>query len=186
MEADQESKAASANIERLVTQMPASLAEREAKFSSQLIRAKLNPAKKLERLYSFMNELYSHILKYTPCRKGCNACCHYKVSVSDIEIAHIEAHTKKRRNKKFLPKSEFHGTPCPFLHQGSCSIYEARPLVCRRHVTLTSTSYWCDPKVSFDKSFPMIQISSVDEAFEHIRKTSNSVETYDIRQVFGD
>jgi len=32
-------------------------------------------------------------------------------------------------------------TPCPFLEEESCSIYEARPLQCREHLVLTPAEY---------------------------------------------
>ena len=34
-------------------------------------------------------------------------------------------------------------TPCPFLQQGECSIYEHRPLTCRMHMNFDRDNYWC-------------------------------------------
>jgi uncharacterized protein len=34
-------------------------------------------------------------------------------------------------------------TPCHFLKDGSCSIYEFRPLNCRIHMNFDVDNYWC-------------------------------------------
>lgn len=185
MDLAKEKSVAKENFDRLVGNIPSRLAEKEDRFAAQLKRAKTKPVKKLETLYSFMNQLYAHVSKYTPCKKGCSDCCYYSVTVSEVEISHIEKNTNTKRNKAFLPKANFHGSACPFLRQGGCSIYEFRPFVCRRHVTLTSTNTWCSPDVSNDEEFHLLSFSSVDEAFDQIRKESGSFEVFDIRQVFG-
>ncbi|WP_075107898.1 YkgJ family cysteine cluster protein [Neptuniibacter marinus] len=131
-----------------------------------------------------MNELYEYASRYTPCKKGCSDCCHYAVTVSEVEIAFIEKFTRVKRQKTFSSKADFHGTPCPFLKNGSCSIYDVRPFVCRRHVTLTSTNTWCNPNISNNETFPLLRFTSLDEAFDDIRRESKSFEFYDIRQVF--
>ncbi|THK41323.1 YkgJ family cysteine cluster protein [Methylophaga sp. SB9B] len=185
MHLDEERRSAQDNLDRLTENIPSRLSEREDRFADKIEQSKTNPSKKLESLYLFMNELYGYASKYTPCKKGCSDCCHYSVTVSEVEIAHIEKYAKKKRRKEFLPKEDFHGSPCPFLKEGNCSIYEARPFVCRRHVVFTKTNTWCNPKISKDETFPLLRFSSINEAFDHIRQVSESFELYDIRQVFS-
>ena len=38
-------------------------------------------------------------------------------------------------------------------------------MVCRQHVALTNTAYWCDPVRSGEITLPMAQLSKVQEAF---------------------
>jgi len=147
--------------------------------------AKVSALKKLEMLYGLMNELGKAVQPYTPCQKGCNACCHYPVSVTSVEIRYIEKHSRRRRGKRCGEPRDFMGSPCPFLENGACAIYAARPFVCRRHHALTPTAYWCAPDRSTEHEFPMIRFTGVDAAFDHIVTTSKSLEHYDIRQVFN-
>jgi uncharacterized protein len=186
MNVDDERLEAQSNFDRLVRDIPCRLSDKEEKLPDRLGRSKLKPIKKLETLYSFMNDLYEFSSTYTPCKKGCSDCCYYPITVSEVEIAFIEKTTKKKRNKAFLPAADYHGSPCPFLEQGSCSIYKSRPFVCRRHVVLTKTNTWCAPEVSNDETFPLLSFSGVNDAFDSIRKESGSLKVFDIRQVFGN
>lgn len=184
MELEEAKLSAKRNFDRLVSDIPKHLSDREDGFFNQIEKAKTSPKKKLESLYSFMNELYQFASHFTPCKKGCNSCCYYTVTVSEIEIAYIEKHANKKRAKPFGPKRDYHGTPCPFLVNGGCSIYESRPFVCRRHIALTANSHWCDPVRSNDETFSLLEFSNINKAYDFIRRESGSYETYDIRQVF--
>jgi Fe-S-cluster containining protein len=84
------------------------------------------------------------------CRAGCSHCCHQAVGVSAPEVFAIYAELSKTRAPRELEvvierirraDDETRGMssserwspehPCPFLENGSCSIYEVRPLACR-------------------------------------------------------
>jgi Fe-S-cluster containining protein len=84
------------------------------------------------------------------CRAGCDHCCYQAVGVTAPEALAIFDHLKGTRSSGELARvaakiSERHATtrdlsshdrfspdhPCPFLEEGECSIYEARPLACR-------------------------------------------------------
>ena len=84
------------------------------------------------------------------CRKGCDSCCHRVVTASVPEVfaasdfvrgkfneAQLEAFRERCRaleeaNEGFWSLRAMNGTgACPFLEEGACSIYEARPLSCR-------------------------------------------------------
>lgn len=178
-------RAAEKNQNGILKALPIRLIKQENDFLEKIIGLKVAPLKKLEILYSFMSELSSFTSRFTPCQKGCSACCHYKVSVSLIEVEYIEKRTKYRRNKMVGPVGSFHGKPCPFLENGSCSIYEVRPFMCRRHHVLTPDASWCEPNISNNKSFPQLGFTNVDGAFGIIRLESNTKDLYDIRQLFG-
>ena len=136
------------NFERIKNQLPKKLVKMEESLLGKISKHQGNVLTKLGELYGFMDELYTFVNRFTPCKKGCNYCCHYLVSVTNIEVAYIEHTTKIRLLKKLFPSNDFHGYPCPFLKNGICGIYQSRPFVCRRHVTMCQTSIWCDPALS--------------------------------------
>ena len=78
------------------------------------------------------------------CRRGCDACCHAWLTVSAVEAAEIEAllstlEPARRvalaaRGHAQLAREAAAESParCAMLEDdGSCAVYEARPLVCR-------------------------------------------------------
>jgi Fe-S-cluster containining protein len=79
------------------------------------------------------------------CGAGCTACCRQDLTVCTIERDHIAAYLaehgleprdESRTDQDRHPLFERlqGGVPCAFLGpQGRCSIYEARPLICRTH-----------------------------------------------------
>jgi len=184
MQATEDYEHAERNQRTIITSFPSRLAAREDRFLQQLQRAKVSPLKQLEMLYVLMDDLAKAVHPYTPCRKGCNACCHYQVSVSEIEIRYIEKHTKHRRKKNHPVSYEFDGSPCPFLKNGECTVYSVRPFVCRRHHALTPTAYWCAPDRSTQHKFPMVRFTGVEGALDHIVQESKVRRLCDIREVF--
>ena len=96
------------------------------------------------------------------CRKGCSHCCHIPVAISDIEATFIGRHTGRTPASpsgamKLQDVSELDEqgrglamarlrpdqSPCPFLEDGACTIYEARPMACRTLFNLDDDSLLC-------------------------------------------
>ncbi len=84
------------------------------------------------------------------CKDGCDHCCYQSVGVtppeafaiadhlrqtlSEGEFANVASHIASchQRTHGLTAEERFSPEyPCPFLHAGSCSIYEVRPLSCR-------------------------------------------------------
>lgn len=108
-------------------------------------------------VYTPLEGILSETEKNISCKKGCSACCSRIVAATRLEvlgmIEFIESsgmatdELKKRvgehsssiadfinRKSEAAPNDELwfsKKNPCPFLHDGSCSVYEARPLSCR-------------------------------------------------------
>jgi Putative zinc- or iron-chelating domain len=59
------------------------------------------------------------------CDDGCGACCTLVVATR-AEYAAVVA---LARQKGLTPRSD--GLACPFYQEGRCSVYEARPAICR-------------------------------------------------------
>jgi Fe-S-cluster containining protein len=173
------------NYERITSRIPPRLAQKEEALLEKFSKSHGNPLTKLQTLYEFMDELYAFVSRFTPCKKSCDSCCKYEASISELEARYIEDVAKVKRLKNPLPTSNFHGTPCPFLKGGACSIYKCRPFVCRRHVSLCQSSTWCHPDRSNDENFPLLSFTEVNKSYGLILQESGLTERADIRQIFG-
>ncbi|MFI5386615.1 MAG: YkgJ family cysteine cluster protein [Fimbriimonadales bacterium] len=91
------------------------------------------------------------------CRSGCAACCYVRVSVMPAEALNLARHVKERftRQELYLLLDRIrsyvgsiaalpvegrmrHVLACPFLsEQQQCTVYQARPLACRMHHSLS-------------------------------------------------
>lgn len=94
------------------------------------------------------------------CQKGCSACCHMEVEITSyeteilkdlIQAGHrIDFQRLSKQSHRALQDPLWKQGPrnsdsqCVFLNQeGSCSIYEHRPVMCRRH-SVSSPAKNCD------------------------------------------
>lgn len=120
---------------------------------AHVVRLKPSDTKtKLVRL-RFLSSQWSELAtKHSACRKGCSHCCHVMVSLSRSEAQLIASkigatiRADAGAPLAFTSEEELEtitGTPCPFLKDGSCSIYEHRPLACRTLVNLDATDKLC-------------------------------------------
>lgn len=81
------------------------------------------------------------------CRPGCTDCCHHLFQITEIEAEYVgkgvrllDAETRsalEARARAYLESyrdlsNRRARMPCPALHEGICSIYEFRPLVCHK------------------------------------------------------
>jgi Fe-S-cluster containining protein len=77
---------------------------------------------------------------YIACKRGCNHCCHIQVAITGLEaqlLGHkIGVKPANLQPPRLRPQESFdYRTPCTFLENGECSIYDNRPLVCRTHAS---------------------------------------------------
>jgi Fe-S-cluster containining protein len=175
---------AHATFSVVAASIPKPLEEKEAHLVDWYSRLKGNPMTKLYALYDFMEQIYGFIHKFTPCKKGCTSCCHYPVTIRDVEIKLIERKTGIPRAKHLQNIENHHGIPCPFLRNNACSIYPSRPFACRRHIAITKTAHWCHPDRANAAKFPLVKFSEVERVFDAILLESESSNVWDIRQVF--
>jgi Fe-S-cluster containining protein len=106
-------------------------------------------------------EVFSHplVMQLSPCKRGCTACCHTQVSVTNDEAELLVKRIKSgvnidRERLKIQMEAGANGDAyfnipyddrkCIFLDdQGACAVYEDRPSVCRTNVVLGSPEQ-CD------------------------------------------
>jgi Fe-S-cluster containining protein len=92
------------------------------------------------------------------CKAGCSWCCHFSVDVRPVEVFNIidfmqhsftageqqQLRSEIAANSQALQQLDEmqrmqHNIKCPFLMQGRCSIYAARPQTCRNYHATNST-----------------------------------------------
>ena len=92
--------------------------------------------KKVDTQFQLLFQKHQSQMK---CSQGCHGCCLPNLTVSRIEADAIHHHLKQDEGSlqtilELETQNIYQNTRCTFLNQeGQCSIYEARPLVCRSH-----------------------------------------------------
>jgi hypothetical protein len=167
------------NLDKINQLIPPSLRAREESLYENLANSNLIPLKRLEALYREMDIIYNFIKQFSPCKKGCNHCCHYEIAVSEIEVEYIKRNVKMKGEIK--PQRS---KACPFLKKSVCSIYPYRPFLCRRHLSLADSERWCEQDICNEYDFPQVTFSEVDRCYTNIVGLEGFRSVRDIRNVF--
>ena len=115
---------------------------------------------------AFIDQRIAEIADQADCTIGCSQCCHrLLVTISGSEAARFAAHlgempprqreeTVKRLKVQAKAEQEDAGveynTPCGFLVDDLCTIYETRPLVCRGYLS-SDRKYCAEMKEPIDQ-----------------------------------
>lgn len=157
---------------------PASLIKREQEIFNKVIKNKFSELRKIGLLFKEMDIIYEYVSNYSICKRGCCHCCYYPITISPLEVEFIKKHTKIKRLINTSNKNA-----CPFLTKGSCSIYEYRPFLCRRHLSINDVPKWCEKDICNNFEFPQIQFTEIDKCYDYL--VSNQLNLIkDIRDVF--
>lgn len=89
-----------------------------------------------EKIRSFEEALSQNQKEKSQCRKGCSQCCMVSLSIFQTEADHIRSwyhslSSEKQEVLKATWKKDSPPSACHFLKDNACTIYEARPLICR-------------------------------------------------------
>lgn len=112
-----------------------------------------SPKTKLPKLYQLMETVAHLRAPHLACKAGCDACCRtIPVEISELEAKNISS-ISGREFVKLKPgrhtiqgfDKKWRNTPCPFLKEGLCSIYEYRPYSCRSLGVADIDELACDP-----------------------------------------
>lgn len=168
--------------------LPAELNIREDTIQHKLASENASARNKLQKIYNLMTDLVKAAEPYVACKNGCSACCHMNVVISPVEAKYIEQNTGIKpaqvTGSIYHSLSEFVGIPCPFLIEGSCSIYEFRPFACRKHMSFDTSPYYCEPKHSLEAEVPLIEFCGAEGAFYDIVRFASGGVFADVRDFF--
>lgn len=153
-----------------------------------LLTAKLPLRAKWIRLRLIADHAMDLVKPNTPCRSGCSDCCYQAVPIPKSTAKHIAAVSGRSYDSRAgMPMDTPHAMaravahaeqmtedllqnpiPCPFLKEGHCSIYKARPITCRTHHVLHPDSSRCSLFKARDSGKPVPQVRynlrEIDEA----------------------
>lgn len=106
------------------------------------------PSIKLRHIQVVADNLFRHAAGRSACARGCAHCCYIAVPISVAEARLIGerigvtpkdvTNFPRRDEKSFSDK-----TPCTFLKNDECSVYDSRPLECRANFNFDRDNYWC-------------------------------------------
>ncbi len=104
------------------------------------------------------------------CRRGCTHCCHIPVAVTEVEAEVIAKRigVKARHEAPILPPGERgygYDKPCPFLANGSCSIYANRPVTCRLHFNMDRDDLLCRLLPETTVPLPLANMRTLQETY---------------------
>jgi len=139
---------ASANLDNFFASVPPQLKEHVVSLPQRISKMNARIPIKLQEVLHTADQIFSHAAGFAACARGCGHCCHVSVPITDYEARYIGdnlhispvelKHSIRHDLKEFSSK-----TPCPFLKNSECSIYEYRPLTCRMHMNFDVDNYWC-------------------------------------------
>lgn len=115
-----------------------------------IANAKTSPRNaRLRALRILADDLGRSLARHAPCRRGCAHCCHIGVAITASEatlLAKASGRTPARNVATNLQPTELlhYRNPCPFLKNGECSVYDARPIACRTHFSADVDSLLCE------------------------------------------
>lgn len=154
---------------------------------ASIARDSISHKAKLHRFRKLADRIQQSVLPHSVCKSGCSHCCNIAAEVSGIEAeligAEIGVTPATVRTIELGNQSRYFGTPCPFLAEGKCSIYESRPMSCRLHFSIGYSADLCSTSVAPEES----SIPNVNFQYFHraLAQTFLAKGYGDIRQYFG-
>jgi hypothetical protein len=91
-------------------------------------------------------KIFHYYSEYIRCRKGCAECCTLS-GVNALEATIISRFI--RENKLSIPSASSDNHQCPLLQNKICTVYPARPIICRTHGLPVISSQLTDNKIDY-------------------------------------
>jgi len=168
--------------------MPVALLDLEDALPGIIATAPGSGRTKLRRIYGLMDKISVVRREFVACAKGCADCCKMNVTISKLEARSISEITGRPfadvADSVQHPTDAFVGVSCPYLVNDVCSIYENRPLACRRHASFHSSSAWCKPEMLETEKVPLLQFGGIDQAFIELSTEKRKLVLADVRDFF--
>lgn len=181
---------ATEKLDQFFQTVPPALKARVTSLSKRIGQMNARIPLKLQEVLRTADEIFAYAGQYAACARGCGHCCHVHVPIADFEAQYIADRigTKSVALQRSIPhhRMEYSGqTPCPFLNNGECSIYEVRPLTCRMHLNFDVDPHWClhENWNKPEAAIPRPDITPLMEAYHALAGKTRPV-VADIRDFF--
>lgn len=191
---DSSREATLARIRQFQIHQPRELIDETAVLRQKVLKMNAKPMIRINPILTIADRLTKALEPYTACKRGCNHCCHIQVAITGVEAqllgSKIGVPPAKLAPPKLRPQSSFsYETPCTFLKDGECGIYEHRPFACRNHASFESTDEPC--KLTNSDGSPRSGAEVITPDFPELKDALNAVvnlvgktEYADIRDYF--
>ena len=139
---------ADAKLDEFFESVSPELKAKVVSLPKRVVSISARPVVRLKEVLSTADEIFEQAGKFAACARGCGHCCHVSVPITQFEARYMGENLGIQPveiNKSIKHQLNEYGshTPCPFLKNGECSIYEFRPLTCRMHMNFDADNYWC-------------------------------------------
>ena len=134
-----------------------------SRLALRVSRENASQVSRRRQLVQMADRLNGALAPKAACKAGCSHCCSMTTMIYEHEAVAIAKFSgramrrvPRRRHDVALEQALLHfGTPCPFLVDFKCSVYEVRPLLCRLHHSLNDDAAACDLAVPADERKPV-------------------------------
>ena len=139
---------ADVKLDEFFKTVPLDLKTHVVNLPKRITQISARPVVRLKEVLSTADKIFDHAGKFAACARGCGHCCYVSVPITQFEARYMGENLgivpveQKQTIKHELADFGSH-TPCPFLENDECSIYEYRPLTCRMHMNFDVDNYWC-------------------------------------------
>jgi uncharacterized protein len=182
---------ANVKMDEFFVSVPNELKAHVVSLPQRLSKMNARPVIKLVEVLNTADKIFDHAGKFAACARGCGHCCHVSVPISEFEARYmgdklgIKPNEVKQSRRPDLREFGSH-TPCPFLTNGECSIYEVRPLTCRMHMNFDRDNYWClhENWQKPEAEIPRPTIQPLEEAYHQLMNQTKQQIVADIRDFF--
>ncbi len=182
---------ANVKMDEFFVSVPQELKAHVVSLPQRLSKMNARPVIKLVEVLNTADTIFDHAGKFAACARGCGHCCHVSVPISEFEARYMgDKLGIKPLEVKHTQRPDLKGfgshTPCPFLSNGECSIYEVRPLTCRMHMNFDRDNYWClhENWQKPQAEIPRPTIQPLEEAYHQLMSQTKQHIVADIRDFF--
>ena len=145
---EQRRELASDKLDRFFERVPDDIRAEVQSLPGRIANLQVPVSARLRMVLDTADRIFDYAGQYAACARGCGHCCHVHVPIAAFEAHYLAEHVGL--NAVPLKRSirhdrmEYSGkTPCVFLQNGECSVYEYRPLTCRMHLNFDIDNTWC-------------------------------------------